>query len=345
MSIKKQLLRTLLYIAKNTDLFSLTKVITRRNLRILCYHGCSLQDEHQFRPGLFMTGENFKERMRIIVAKGYPVLSLDDAIDKLRSNNLPKGATVITIDDGWYGTYKKQFPILKALQLPATIYASTHYVQHQTQVFNVCLDYLLWKVGKEKAMDLKSYVIGKKLASPSDVTSIQSLTQCLNGIADNMTGAVMRQDFLREICDFLGLQWSTIQSNRLFSFMSIEELKEIANNGIDIQLHTHRHRFSQISEALAKREIEDNRNALQGIAKLPLRHFCYPSGIFNTTTKEYLKNAEISTATTTRSGFNKSEVDFLELHRFLDSERVSRLEFEAELSGFFEIIRRSGYQI
>ena len=38
---------------------------------------------------------------------------LDDALAKLEEDALPKNATAITIDDGWYGTFKFQYPVLR----------------------------------------------------------------------------------------------------------------------------------------------------------------------------------------------------------------------------------------
>jgi hypothetical protein len=44
-------------------------------------------------------------------------------------------------------------------------------------------------------------------------------------------------------------------------------------------------------------------------------------------------------------GFNRSTTPKLELRRFLDSEAISFLEFEAEMCGFFELIRKTGFTI
>ncbi len=54
----------------------------------------------------------FRERLRFLATAKYPVISLEEALEGLKSGDLPHAATVITIDDGWYGMYAKGLPIL-----------------------------------------------------------------------------------------------------------------------------------------------------------------------------------------------------------------------------------------
>jgi len=118
--------------------------------------------------------------------------------------------------------------------------------------------------------------------------------------------------------------------------MRPEEIAALAADGIDFQLHTHRHRLPLDRDA-TEREIRDNRAVLAPVARRDLAHFCYPSGEYDARHPPALG---IASATTTRPGFNYRDAAPLELSRFLDSEDVSDLEFEAEMCGFFELIRR-----
>ena len=136
-----------------------------------------------------------------------------------------------------------------------------------------------------------------------------------------------------------------MEQNRLFAYMSDDEARDAAANDVDIQLHTHRHLFPDDGFEFARKEIEDNRRALGGIAAAPLRHFCYPSGEYTDESLSYLSDLDIDSATTTFPGFIRTDTPRYELPRFLDSEAVSDLEFEAEMTGFLELIRRTGYSI
>ncbi|WP_448565135.1 hypothetical protein [Thalassotalea ganghwensis] len=60
-------------------------------------------------------------------------------------------------------------------------------------------------------------------------------------------------------------------------------------------------------------------------------HFCYPSGEYYSTQLPWLRNTNISTATTVFPGMLTKETDLLQIPRFLDGEDVSQIEFEAAL--------------
>src|SRR5262245_13921690 len=73
----------------------------RERLLILCYHGLSLKDEHEWR-GLYITPGFFRSRLEILARSGYRVLPLNDATIMLREGTLPSKSVVITFDDGFH---------------------------------------------------------------------------------------------------------------------------------------------------------------------------------------------------------------------------------------------------
>ena len=343
--MKKTLLKSLLIVARALGLFALARRLTARDLRILCYHGAALDDESRFRPGLFMTADTFAARMRFLADRDYPVMPLADALQGLRDRDLPPGATVITIDDGWYGTYRVMVPVLREHGFAATLYVASYYLVKQTQVLNVAADYVLWRAG-QRELDLARVADG--LTGAFDLGSVAARAAALRAVLDYATtlgDAGARQDLFRSLCRALDVDWAAIENDRLISFMTADEARAALADGIDLQLHTHRHRFpaSRIEDARA--EIDDNRAVLRELTDRELCHFCYPSGEYTADQLPWLERLGIRSATTTRAGFNRPGASAVELTRFLDSEHVSPLEFEAEMSGFFELIRRCGYAI
>jgi peptidoglycan/xylan/chitin deacetylase (PgdA/CDA1 family) len=343
--MKKAVLATILRIAKWTGLFALARRVTARDLRILCYHGAALRDEHCFSPGLFMSRETFAERMAFLRRHRYPVLALDEAVRGLEQGNWPNAATVITIDDGWIGTYRIMAPVLKQNDFPATLYAATYYLERQTQVFNVAANYALWRA-QGRTLDLSeveaglggSYVL-------ADAAQRCAARDKLVAHAEQMNSALERQELFRGLCAALGLDAAEIEGARLCAFINAEEAADLQRHGIDLQLHTHRHKFPADDFEIARREIEDNRRALASLGGGERAHFCYPSGDYEPSQLPWLPQLGIRSATTIKGGFTRAGSSPFELRRFLDSERVSLLEFEAEMSGFFELIRRCGYAI
>src|SRR5262245_37310961 len=58
-------------------------------LLVLCYHGVSLQDEHEWDPELFVTPAFLRRRFEILRDGGYTVLPLGEAIERCADGTLP----------------------------------------------------------------------------------------------------------------------------------------------------------------------------------------------------------------------------------------------------------------
>jgi hypothetical protein len=59
-------------------------------LLVVCWHGISNDDEHLWRPGLYITPQLFRRRLEILAELGCSVLSLDDALIRLWAGDLPR---------------------------------------------------------------------------------------------------------------------------------------------------------------------------------------------------------------------------------------------------------------
>jgi hypothetical protein len=64
--------------------FTLAKYLTRRQLRILCYHSFSVGDEHEVAPVMFMRAATFEQRMEILRKRRIPVVTLDEGVRRLQ---------------------------------------------------------------------------------------------------------------------------------------------------------------------------------------------------------------------------------------------------------------------
>ncbi len=73
--------------------------------------------------------EQFKWQMTLLREMGLPVVPLSQAVDRL-SGKLPleEKYVVITFDDGYHTFMKYALPVLKQLQLPATLFVTTGYL-------------------------------------------------------------------------------------------------------------------------------------------------------------------------------------------------------------------------
>jgi peptidoglycan/xylan/chitin deacetylase (PgdA/CDA1 family) len=332
--------RIVFRLAKQTGVFRLSRAKTGQGLRILCYHGFSIEDEHLFRPRLFMQAATFRRRMEYLRHNSYPVLSLDEALDRLDAGTLPSGATVITIDDGFYSVHSCAAPILRELSLPATMYVATSEFLRGLPVFRLVVQYMFWKTGKGT---LDPSGLTREFQAQISLNSPEDRHRIMWGIVqfgDSLDSDLQRSALASELGLRLGLDYGEMAKRRLFCIMDSQELRDLAASGIDLQLHTHTHHFPEDSR-LAAQEIQRNREVLGQITSRPLRHFCYPSGIWSEKHWPALRTAEILSATTCRGGFNYAITPRLALNRFLDSNDILQVEFEAEMTGFSEQLRQA----
>jgi hypothetical protein len=148
-----------------------------------------------------------------------------------------------------------------------------------------------------------------------------------------------RVEIGRALGELLSCDYQQIKDSRIVSLVNKREVKKLAKEGFDIQLHTHRHCFPSEDETMAMKEILENKQYLEEIVGYPLVHFCYPSGIWNQHQWPWLKSMGIQSATTCLAGLNDTTAPELALSRFVDGENISQIEFIAELFGFMELLR------
>ena len=323
--------------ARAAGLFRLSRLLTRDALRIVCWHGTSLADEHRVFPGLFISPDDLERRL--LALHRHPVLPLDEALQRLRAGTLPPAAVALTIDDGFHGTLRHAWPALRRHGFPATLYATSYHVQSGTPVFRLLVQWA-FRESSEPVLDLsrlEAGMVGAVRMTPGPERT-EAMWRLIRQAEEGLSEPE-RQALADRIAGALRVDLAPVREGRRLSLASVDELRAAAREGLDVQLHTHRHRFP-VSRELALRELRDNRAVLEPLVGHPLHHFCYPSGYFRLAHVPWLEEAGVESATTCDPGMNRRSDSPLTLRRFLDDSRTTQLEFEAELSGFSELLRQ-----
>jgi peptidoglycan/xylan/chitin deacetylase (PgdA/CDA1 family) len=341
----KQIKRAVLGLSKGAGLFS---VVGRsgwrsRRLLILCYHGVSLEDEHNWNPELFIPPKLLEGRLQMLQDGGCSILPLGDAVQMLYSGNLPDRSVSITFDDGMYNFYARAFPILSKFRFPATVYLTTYYCENNLPVFPLVCSYILWK---SRGMRLEAeHLPGvQKTVDLRNVTARNDVVEGIRRYADDeKLSAVERNEFTSNLAALLKFDFHTLCSKRLFHIMTKDEVSTLSAEGIDFQLHTHRHR-SPLDKELFEREIRDNRDRIVKFARISPTHFCYPSGVTHPKFLQWLSEENVVSATTCSPNLASREATRLLLPRIVDTCGLTQTEFESWLTGFGCLLpRRRGY--
>lgn len=318
-----------LYLIKILGGFWIARKLMRNKVLILAYHGFEVLDEAKFRPKLFIKKATFENRLKYL--KQYTnVISLAD----LSAQNKPDNAIVITIDDGWASTSTIATPLLNHFAFPHTIYLTTESVLAQQPIFHILLDYILRNsLGKKLSLNMAVQKPVESLITLDNIAELMAnIEQCKSTKYD--TG------LLERIAISLDFKVDEIINKRVFTLLSVEEVKDLATLGVDIQLHTHTHHTYLDDEVAFSNEITVNQMHIEKIiGKKPLHH-CYPSGSYNKNSSKWLETLGIKTATTCIPGFCDNQTNSLELPRFLDGENIPQIVFEAEVCGVLELLRK-----
>ena len=330
----KQFKRAALSSLKTSGLFSVVRNSRWRSQRllILAYHGISLDDEHEWDASLYMSADLFRRRMQLLKNSNCAVLPLSEAVRRLYDGDLPDRCVALTFDDGNYDFYKQAHPIIREFGFPVTVYLTTFYSHYDKPVFDVVSSYLLWK-GRNARLDFKKITGQEMQFDLSDTAARSKAVDELRGFASaNKLSAEEKNSLMASVAEQLKIDYDALVARRLLQILSPGEVKTLASSGVDIQLHTHRHRTPK-DRSLFLREIEDNRKSIQAMTNVSATHFCYPSGVYDEAFLPWLEEAGIVSATTCETGFASRESHPLLLPRLLDVSGLSDIEFEGWLTG------------
>jgi peptidoglycan/xylan/chitin deacetylase (PgdA/CDA1 family) len=327
-----------LYVLRVMGVFALARYLTRKQLRILCYHGFSVGDEHEVAPVMFMRGQVFERRMQLLRKRAIPVVTLDEGVKRFTQRTIANAETVITFDDGWASNLTVAVPILEKYGFPACVYISTEHLEAGTEVFNVALSYMIRRSGL-KMLTLER--VHPQLDGTYDIaTNPDAAIVDLILRAEGALPLAERQQLLRPIAQALGANLDEVLRGERFRLLSRDEIGQVFRRGIDVQLHTHTHHLPDTEFEEMALEISRNRKMIEELTGSEARHFCYPSGEHSGRHPEWLGRLGIVSATTCHPGLNNGSTSVMLLNRFLDSDSTSDIAFEAQICGVYELARK-----
>ena len=279
-----------------------------------------------------MTDELLRQRFELIRRFGCTVLTLSDGVSRLYEGTLPPRSVAITFDDGFYDFYEKALPILKEFEFPATVYLTTYYSENNKPIFGIAAAYLLWK-GKERHLDLESlFGLSEILDLSLESERKKAHSIIVNHAENHDLSAERKNNLLSELCAQLDFDFQEFCRSRVLQLMNSKEITQITKAGIDVQLHTHRHRVP-MDEQLFGREIVDNKRVIETATGQSPIHFCYPSGQYSSNFFPWLKKAKVVSATTCDAALSHQGSNPYLLPRLIDTSSLSDVEFEGWIAG------------
>jgi peptidoglycan/xylan/chitin deacetylase (PgdA/CDA1 family) len=313
----------------------------QRRVLVLCYHGVSRHDEHEWSPELFVTPAHLRQRLQSLRDGGYHIVSLADATRQLYDNALPPRSVVLTFDDGTVDFAEEAVPILREFNAPATLYLTTYYSHVRLPVFDAVLAYVLWRGRGQRTSHIQLHGHTVPLSTGSEEARLGTWRSVADLVCNERLTSHARDQVVAVIADALAVDYDEIKTRRTLQIMSPAMVQALPSDLIDVQLHTHRHRMPY-EHADFVREVQENAGAIRAArgSRTVLDQFCYPSGVYHRRAFPWLRALGVRCATTCEPGLASGRTDPLLLPRYVDSLEQSDVTFEAWVSGFAALIPR-----
>lgn len=297
-------------------------------LRVLTYHRVAgLNDRSMLDPRLISaTPEKFERQMRFLASR-YQVISMVDVLDAIEQGTyLPDRAILITFDDAYFDFTEYAWPILKQLNLPATIFVPTSYPDQPDRAF--WWDRLHYAFVKTSRDELRETPVGTL-----PLGTYENKRQSLRRLQDHLKTRSQTEvtTITCDICDQLDRGW---QSQK--SILSWDELRHLTWEGVTIGAHTRTHSIlTHVSLEQARQEIVGSQQDLKEEIGTALPIFSYPDGAHNEAIIKILEEEGFVLAFTTTDGQNDLNAQAaLRLYRNNVGKRSSMPIFRLRLSRY-----------
>jgi peptidoglycan/xylan/chitin deacetylase (PgdA/CDA1 family) len=281
-------------------------------------------------PDVCMPVAAFRVQMAF-VKRAYTVVSLDALVDAVVGGGpLPARALAITFDDGYADNHRLGLPVLRALDLPATVYVATGSIGDRAP-FWVAVARALALGMRDAVLELPDGEVLSLGAPAAREAAAKALTRALVPLLPEA-----RTAWLAERAAVAGIDVGRTLAGTMLGW---EAIRELVAAGWTIGAHTVTHsNLVLLDPGRAEAEIVGSRDALAAAIGAPVRHFCYPNSggqhpYFGPAVSGILRRHGFRSATTSRPGALAPGMDPFVLPRLGVSPRLAPV---AELAAAME---------
>jgi peptidoglycan/xylan/chitin deacetylase (PgdA/CDA1 family) len=278
------------------------------NVQFLAYHRVSDTCDSFLPP---MSIKKFETQMTYL-ATHCNVLSLDEAVERIKAQDVPDGAVVVTFDDGYADNYIHAFPILKRLSIPATIFLPTDVIGTGRVLWH---DQVFSALSKSKVPLIKGF---PENGSRFSLGTLEDRRHAQDAILLYIRSLDVsrRNHEIGRLFALLDISMN-LESPRIY--LDWSEVKAMQSYRIGFGSHTVSHPIlSLLSEAEAREEVLESKRLMEKILGIRVKSFAYPSGRrqdFSETTKALLRESGYECAVTMIHGTNSVGTDLFEMRR------------------------------
>ena len=245
-----------------------------------------------------------------VIRSHFRIIPLDDAVTAMKAGKLPPRSACLTFDDGYSSWMEGVVPLLQRENLHGTFYITTG------QFHNLPM----WHERLAQAVNVlpgPSFHIAGFGLPPLPISTMDERRSAYALLEHFLKYQPLesRETLLRLLEQCAQVQPSGIKG------MRVDQLRELSAKGFGIGAHTHSHPILGLCEAtIARNEIGQVRETLEGMIRGKVRSFAYPNGRpmsdFVASHVDMVKAAGYHHAVTTHWGAASVETSVFEIPRF-----------------------------
>jgi peptidoglycan/xylan/chitin deacetylase (PgdA/CDA1 family) len=263
--------------------------------------------------------------------KYYRVVPLSQMCRELEGGSVVPPTIVITFDDGYRDLYTHAYPVLRRLQIPATIY-----------LIGECM-----QTGMAPWYDRIFSSIHRVLDSSLEVTLDTTRTFKIDTPAERSSAAWQIVWYLRSLDDRDRRVWCQQFEQRTplhageiqGRMLDWQQVREMSQAGISFGAHTWTHpSVSRLSSDALDRELGETKVFLEAELNTEIADFAYPFGKnedCSSLAETVLAKNKYRSAVTTSEGINSSKTNVLKLRRLQIGEDASLPLFAFAIAQMF----------
>lgn len=266
------------------------------------YHRIGDPKQTAFDPNVFScTVEIFEQHLQFF-QQYFEIISTDDLLNIYSNNSVNKKYAVITFDDGYQDNYQFAYPLLKQLNIPATLFIATDFIDQK------CIpwwDEVAWiiKLSNPKDIAKCGWISESELASLSIAQQIKVI---LRVIKKDRNSSIKEKVAQLRLVSGRSFDLTQLES-KLFADWDL--VREMADNGIIIGSHTCSHRIlSHLSEKEQEQELRASKTKIENELSRATNILAYPVGGFDSfsgVTERLAREAGYRAAFSYINGVNK----------------------------------------